>query len=57
METIEKRISEALENELSAIYEEEGIETGDITPLQLLEWDRLVSEAANLFCELINQNK
>lgn len=57
MEQLESRISEALENELTAIYNELGIQTGDITPPQFLEWERLAQEAAALFLELINQNK
>lgn len=57
METLKHRISEALESELSTIYEEQNIESGDIDPLQLLEWERLTTEMAKLFIELIEQNK
>jgi hypothetical protein len=57
MENLKKRISEALENELAAIYEEQNIQSGDIDPLQHLEWDRITTATANLFAELIEQNK
>lgn len=54
---LKSRVSAALESELSAIYEELGIETGDITPTQSLEWDRITTEAATLFNKLIAQNR
>jgi len=57
MENLKNRISAALENELTAIYEEQNIKSGDIDPLQLLEWERLTTETAKLFAELIAQNK
>lgn len=57
MENLKKRISAALENELAAIYEEQNIQSGDIDPLQFLEWERLVNETAVLFLELIHDNK
>ena len=57
MENLKQRISEALENELTAIYEEQRIVSGDISPLQLLEWERLTMETAELFAALIEQNK
>lgn len=57
MENLKNRISAALENELAAIYEEQNIQSGDIDPLQHLEWDRITTATANLFAELIEQNK
>lgn len=55
--TIQERISLALENLLTDIYNEKGIETGDITPFQLMQWNDLTKETATLFAELIEQNK
>ncbi len=55
--TIQERISLALENLLTDIYNEKGIETGDITPFQLMKWNDLTKETATLFAELIEQNK
>lgn len=57
MKNLKNRISAALENELAAIYEEQNIQSGDIDPLQHLEWDRITTATANLFAELIEQNK
>lgn len=57
MEKLTGRISEALENELASIYEEQNIQTGDISPEQFFEWERLTTATAKLFAELINQNK
>lgn len=54
---IQKRIDEALESVLADIYTENGITTGDITPLQSLKWDEITKEAAALFAALIDQNK
>ena len=57
MEDMKIRISDTLEHELGTILDELGIETGDITPLQHQRWERLTQEMANLFLELIEQNK
>ena len=54
---IQERISFVLENLLTDIYTEKGIETGDISPDQLLEWYEITRKAAVLFGELIEQNK
>jgi hypothetical protein len=51
------RISDTLEQELATIYDELGIESGDITPSQYLEWERLTQEMADLFKILLDQNK
>ena len=53
---IQTRIDEALENLLADIYTEQGINSGDITPLQALKWNELTKEAAALFADLIKQN-
>ena len=54
---IQNRISEALEKTLETLYTENGINTGDISPPQLMEWDKITQRAAALFAELIEQNK
>ncbi len=54
--TLKERIETALEKELGAFYDEEGIKTGDITPSQKLRWDTLINETAALFHELLAQN-
>lgn len=54
---LKQRISDLLENELAKIYEETGINSGDIDPLQALEWERITAAAAELFSDLIRQNK
>ena len=53
---IQTRIDEALENLLADIYTEQGINSGDITPLQALKWNELTKEAAVHFADLIKQN-
>ena len=55
-EEIRKRISDALEAELSKIYDELGVSSGDISPLDSLEWDRVTEEIATLFQALIAWN-
>ena len=50
------RISATLENELSRIYDEQGIKTGDITPEQALQWDEIAAQAGELFAQLVKQN-
>lgn len=57
MITIQQRISEAIERELSRVYDELGITSGDIMPDQYLKWEHLTKELENLFNELIEQNK
>ena len=51
------RISDILEQELGTVYDELEIESGDITSSQYLEWERLTQEMADLFKNLIDQNK
>lgn len=53
---IQKRVSNALETELGKIYHELRIESGDIAPWDLLEWDQLTEEMATLFQALIAWN-
>lgn len=55
-EQIQARISNALEAELSKIYDELRIESGDIAPWDLVEWDELTEEMATLFQRLIAWN-
>ena len=57
MDELKARIDEILENGLSEIYEENGITTGDITPEQMQEWERITAAAADLFAQLIEQNE
>jgi hypothetical protein len=54
---IQNRISKVLENELATIYTELEINTGDISPLQSLQWDEITKKAADLFAELLEQNE
>lgn len=54
---MKNRIAAVLENELTAMYDELGIESGDISPDQFLEWERITTATAKLFVELIDQNK
>jgi hypothetical protein len=54
---LKNRISAALEKELSAIYEELGITSGDIAPSDFTEWEKLTSSAALLFEMLIEFNR
>ena len=51
-----ERINNALEAELCKIYDELGIMGGDISPMDLFEWDRLTDEMATLFQCLIHWN-
>lgn len=57
MKTIQRRISDNLECLLAAVYDEQQITSGDVTPEQFLTWERLTQEMADLFAELIEQNK
>lgn len=56
-QAIKKRIDEALESLLSDLYKEQGIESGDIAPEQLHEWEMLTDKMGKLFSNLIDQNK
>jgi hypothetical protein len=55
-EQIKERINNALEAELDKIYEDLRIESGDIAPWDLVEWDHLTDEMATLFGKLIAWN-
>lgn len=55
-EQIQERIGNALEAELATIYNELRIESGDIAPWDLAEWDHLTDEMATLFSRLIAWN-
>lgn len=54
---LKNRISEVLETELAKIYEEQDIESGDISPWDSLKWDEVTASAAELFQQLIEWNK
>jgi hypothetical protein len=56
LDELADRISDALEVELGRIYEELRVESGDISPLDALEWDEVTAKAAYLFQKLIEQN-
>lgn len=56
IEQLKERIEGALETELGKIYNELSVESGDISPLDSLEWDRLTAEMAKLFEKLIVWN-
>ncbi len=56
-EILQQRIDETLENLLSEIYDEQGIQTGDISPEQSINWENLTINFSTLFFELIEQNK
>lgn len=53
---LQELISLSLEETLTEIYDQMGIKTGDITPLQARHWDIITQATANLFQELITQN-
>jgi hypothetical protein len=55
-EQIKERISDALEAELAAIYNELNITDGDISPSDSLIWDEIADQAASLFTRLIKHN-
>lgn len=55
-EQIQARINDALEAELSKIYNELRIESGDVAPCDLFEWDKLTEGMATLFQALIAWN-
>jgi len=45
------------EKSIMEIYEEHGIQTGDISPEQSMNWKNLTINFSTLFFELIEQNK
>lgn len=51
--SVDAKMNETLEWYMSS----NGVEDGNITPAQELEWDRLVLEIANLMEEITEQNK
>lgn len=57
MKAIQQRISNAIEREPERVYDELWITSGDVTPEQYLRWEKLTHEMADLFNELIEQNK
>jgi hypothetical protein len=55
-EEIKGLINSTLEDLLSELYKKYDITHGDIEPLQSLRWENIVSNSAELFKELIQQN-
>ena len=55
-EEIQERLNNALEAELSKIYDELGVSSGDISPLDLLEWENRVADLTTIFLALIAWN-
>lgn len=55
-EQIAQRINDALEAELAKIYDELGIDSGDISPMDLIEWEKRVAEVTYIFLALIAWN-
>ena len=53
---IQERINNALEAELGKIYDELGIDSGDISPMDLIEWEKRVAEVTYIFLALIAWN-
>ena len=51
--SVDAKMNETLEWYMAS----NGVEDGNITPAQELEWDRLVLEMANLMEEITKQNK
>jgi hypothetical protein len=54
---LQELISLSLEETLTEIYDQLGITTGDISPIQAMQWNEITQAAAALFSELIEQNK
>ena len=54
---IRKLLEQSLETNLSQVYFANNIKSGDISPLQQQEWDRLLDDTATLFYSLMEQNK
>jgi len=55
-EEIQDLINSTLEELLNELYKKYDITHGDIEPLQSFHWDNIVSDMAELFKELIQQN-
>ena len=53
---IQDLINSTPEDLLSKLYKKYDITHGDIEPLQLLRWENNISDMAELFRELIQQN-
>jgi len=55
-EEIQDLINSKLEDLLNELYKKNDVTYGDIKPLQLLRWENNISDMAELFRELIQQN-
>lgn len=53
---IREAVDAALNALLQVLMTDQGIHTGDISPEQTLEWNRLVQQAADLLGTIIEQN-
>jgi hypothetical protein len=56
-ESIKSIIDVALENALSDIYDNYNINSGDLSPDQDVEYNKIVEEAAILFKSIMDNNK
>lgn len=57
IDNLKERIDTALQGVLCDVYDDLLIKSGDITPGQSSSWDSTVESLADLFMELIDQNK
>jgi hypothetical protein len=55
-EDIKDLINSTLEDFVNELYKKYDVKHGDIEPLQSIRWDNIVSDMAELFKELIQQN-
>ena len=54
---IRQLLEQSFETNLSQVYFANNIKTGDISPEQQIEWNRLLDEITTLFYSLMEQNK
>lgn len=55
-EKISAILNQTIEDKLSELYAEYGVKVGDISPEQEIQWDKCISDFADLFENLISQN-
>jgi hypothetical protein len=55
-EEIQDLINSTLEDLVNELYKKYDVKHGDIEPPQSMRWDNIVSDMAELFKELIQQN-
>lgn len=56
-EQIKSIVDQGMEQLLGNIYALENVQSGDIMPDQYLRWKKLLEDTADLFEELLEQNK